>query len=304
MEFVAHEKKKGKTQKKKEERKRSFSTSCHCFHYMITTSTLLRQYCIALEEISINKMGTKKMKGIYKGFNKYISQMFVVKEHELQIGNPTDVKHVAHIGWDGQSSSAPIWMNEFKTTSDFSSTPLNNMCDSTWSSQEFEKSFRREQDLDPQNLKDSSSLASTTEEPQSVPKKQKRKKTKSSLSDKNSSRSTSTLQSKTSFAASSREQERRRVQHYHQMFCGMRLLQAASTSCFQLFYHLLSFYLDSGGSTLHLFMPFEGFYDPQSPASHLCAYSECEFPVLRFCLCSSAIMSTTAGGVIDQNHLV
>ncbi|KAI3948930.1 hypothetical protein MKW92_032057 [Papaver armeniacum] len=214
MGFVAHEKK-GKTKRKKEERKRSFSTSCHCFHYMITTSTLLRQYCIALEEISINKMGTKKMKGIYKGFNKYISQMFVVKEeHEMQIGNPTDVKHVAHIGWDGQSSNAPSWMNEFKTTSDFSSTSLNNMCDSTWSSQEFEKSLRREQDLDPQNLK-SSSLASTTEEPQSVPKKQKRKKTKSSLSEKNlssssSSKSTSTLQSKTSSAASSREHERRR----------------------------------------------------------------------------------------------
>ncbi|MCL7027250.1 hypothetical protein MKW94_030922, partial [Papaver nudicaule] len=188
-------------------------TSCHCFHYMITTSTLLRQYCIALEDISINKMGTKKMKGIYKGFNKYISQMFVVKEHEMQIGNPTDVKHVAHIGWDGQSSNAPSWMNEFKTTSDFSSTSLNNMCDSTWSSQEFEKSLRREQDLNPQNLKESSLLASTTEELQSVPKKQKRKKTKTSLSEKNlssSSRSTSTLQAKTSFAASSREQERRR----------------------------------------------------------------------------------------------
>ncbi|KAL0803111.1 hypothetical protein Bca101_058287 [Brassica carinata] len=39
------------------------------------------------------------------------------KEEEIEIGNPTDVKHVAHIGWDGPSAtpaSTPSWMNEFK----------------------------------------------------------------------------------------------------------------------------------------------------------------------------------------------
>ncbi|KAG5382585.1 hypothetical protein IGI04_034055 [Brassica rapa subsp. trilocularis] len=39
------------------------------------------------------------------------------EEEEIEIGNPTDVKHVAHIGWDGPSAtpaSAPSWMNEFK----------------------------------------------------------------------------------------------------------------------------------------------------------------------------------------------
>ncbi|XP_062220921.1 CRIB domain-containing protein RIC7-like [Phragmites australis] len=34
----------------------------------------------------------------------------------MQIGNPTDVKHVAHIGWDNASVTAPSWMNEFKAT--------------------------------------------------------------------------------------------------------------------------------------------------------------------------------------------
>ncbi|XP_062217853.1 CRIB domain-containing protein RIC7-like [Phragmites australis] len=38
------------------------------------------------------------------------------KEPEMQIGNPTDVKHVAHIGWDNASVTAPSWMNEFKAT--------------------------------------------------------------------------------------------------------------------------------------------------------------------------------------------
>uniref|UniRef100_A0A803Q0V7 CRIB domain-containing protein n=1 Tax=Cannabis sativa TaxID=3483 RepID=A0A803Q0V7_CANSA len=33
------------------------------------------------------------------------------KEEEIQIGFPTDVKHVAHIGWDGPSSNnGPSWL--------------------------------------------------------------------------------------------------------------------------------------------------------------------------------------------------
>lgn len=36
----------------------------------------------------------------------------VVKDREMEIGFPTDVKHVAHIGWDG-SGSAPSWVGVF-----------------------------------------------------------------------------------------------------------------------------------------------------------------------------------------------
>jgi hypothetical protein len=32
------------------------------------------------------------------------------KEPEMQIGKPTDVKHVAHIGWDNASVTAPSWV--------------------------------------------------------------------------------------------------------------------------------------------------------------------------------------------------
>ncbi|KAK9083161.1 hypothetical protein Scep_029632 [Stephania cephalantha] len=58
-----------------------------------------------------------KMKGILKGL-RYITQMFDhtnqgKKERELQIGLPTDVKHVAHIGWDGPSAAAPSWVSFF-----------------------------------------------------------------------------------------------------------------------------------------------------------------------------------------------
>ncbi|KAA8515477.1 hypothetical protein F0562_018912 [Nyssa sinensis] len=134
-------------------------------------------------------MGTK-IKGIYKGF-KSISNIFVVKEREMEIGYPTDVKHVAHIGWDGPSSgSAPSWMNEFKTASDFTATSIGNINEprgsssalSTWSSQDFDNMEQQPvsgifRDLPPTDLPN-------------IPKKQKRKKIKSTSSPKSSSSST------------------------------------------------------------------------------------------------------------------
>ncbi|XP_059594795.1 CRIB domain-containing protein RIC6 [Vitis vinifera] len=52
------------------------------------------------------------MKGLLKGL-RYISQIFDnEKEQEMEIGYPTDVKHVAHIGWDGGPSvNTPSWMS-------------------------------------------------------------------------------------------------------------------------------------------------------------------------------------------------
>lgn len=46
------------------------------------------------------------------------------QEHEMEIGFPTDVKHVAHIGWDGPSVCGPSWVDELKTSSDFAMGPL------------------------------------------------------------------------------------------------------------------------------------------------------------------------------------
>ncbi|XP_039063862.1 CRIB domain-containing protein RIC10-like [Hibiscus syriacus] len=111
-----------------------------------------------------------KMKGIYKGF-KFISQIFVVKEREMEIGYPTDVKHVAHIGWDGISGSAPSWMNEFKTDPDFRATSIGNSRDSnpTWSSEDFEQS------MGCQPATEMMRNLSGTDIP-NIPRKQKRKK--------------------------------------------------------------------------------------------------------------------------------
>uniref|UniRef100_A0A0E0G1N2 CRIB domain-containing protein n=1 Tax=Oryza nivara TaxID=4536 RepID=A0A0E0G1N2_ORYNI len=81
-----------------------------------------------------------KMKGIFKGL-KIISQMFVHKEHEMEIGYPTDVKHVAHIGL-GTSDTSPSWMNEFTGTEDLSTGSLSTTTapsrQTSWASLDFE----------------------------------------------------------------------------------------------------------------------------------------------------------------------
>ncbi|CAN8311178.1 unnamed protein product [Cochlearia groenlandica] len=69
------------------------------------------------------------MKSLLKGL-RYVSQIFEnEKEPEMKIGTPTDVKHVAHIGWDGGSvnQSSPSWMNDFNASGGFSSAPLGNI---------------------------------------------------------------------------------------------------------------------------------------------------------------------------------
>ncbi|XVF38490.1 hypothetical protein REPUB_Repub20aG0106600 [Reevesia pubescens] len=45
----------------------------------------------------------------------------------MQIGLPTDVKHVAHIGMDGPSANKPSWMSEFNSATDLSSVPRNSI---------------------------------------------------------------------------------------------------------------------------------------------------------------------------------
>ncbi|XP_057425103.1 CRIB domain-containing protein RIC6-like [Lotus japonicus] len=70
-------------------------------------------------------MSGNKVKGLLKGL-RYISQIFENdKDQDIQIGYPTDVKHVAHIGWDGPSVNTPSWMNEYKSSPGFASAPLN-----------------------------------------------------------------------------------------------------------------------------------------------------------------------------------
>ncbi|KAK4804679.1 hypothetical protein SAY86_004496 [Trapa natans] len=126
-----------------------------------------------------------KIKGFYKGI-KHITHIFVVKETEIEIGCPTDVKHVAHIGWDGPSGSGPTWMNEFKAAPEFSSS-LGSISEprdseppsisSSWSCREQslgDPALELQKELPPSDL-------------HRAPKKHKRRKAKSTLSPKSSS---------------------------------------------------------------------------------------------------------------------
>ncbi|KAK7268846.1 hypothetical protein RIF29_21555 [Crotalaria pallida] len=56
-----------------------------------------------------------QVKGLLKGL-RYISQMFDEQgdDKDIQIGFPTDVKHLAHIGCDDSQTHKPSWMTEFK----------------------------------------------------------------------------------------------------------------------------------------------------------------------------------------------
>ncbi|KAL8136800.1 hypothetical protein V2J09_002801 [Rumex salicifolius] len=125
----------------------------------------------------------------------------VVKEREIEIGFPTDVKHVAHIGLDGADGSPPSWMNEFKTGPDFSLSSLGSMngskshsiggsCrDPTWTSQDFEGSVGRQQMSDIFNNFPPTNLSSAS-------KKQRRKKGKSPSTSKKSDSSPKSVSSR------------------------------------------------------------------------------------------------------------
>ncbi|XP_059292878.1 CRIB domain-containing protein RIC10-like [Lycium ferocissimum] len=161
-----------------QERQRNwFFTFGFCCFYLYSFSSLSKGLFLHLA-ITHSSMGTK-MKGICK----YISNIFVVKEREIEIGYPTDVKHVAHIGWDGQSGNAPSWMNEFKTGPDFAATSIGNSgsAHSPWASQDYTESTRQQPVSDLYR-----DVAPTV-----VPKKQKRRKPKSTSSPRSGSSSSS-----------------------------------------------------------------------------------------------------------------
>ncbi|KAL6843099.1 hypothetical protein ACP4OV_026812 [Aristida adscensionis] len=128
----------------------------------------------------------------------------VVKEHEMEIGYPTNVKHVAHVGWDSPTGSAasPSWMNDMKGSPDFSS--LSNFGPSTgtsWTSQDFDEP----RDISPFGIFPENTGQEATPYPDipKPPRKSRRKKSKndSPRASARSSRS-SRSRSKSSFSSS------------------------------------------------------------------------------------------------------
>ncbi|KAL4558651.1 hypothetical protein LXL04_036852 [Taraxacum kok-saghyz] len=78
-------------------------------------------------------MGTK-VKGLVKGIKSLSLRIFDDKEEEeeeeeeeIQIGQPTDVKHLAHIGSDAGVEESPSWMKGFDPPKDSQSGSLEVM---------------------------------------------------------------------------------------------------------------------------------------------------------------------------------
>ncbi|XVF40666.1 hypothetical protein PTKIN_Ptkin01aG0132900 [Pterospermum kingtungense] len=94
----------------------------------------------------------------------------------MEIGYPTDVKHVAHIGLDAPPGIAPSWMNEFKTGPDFTATSIDNSGDLE------------------QSMGFQPAMSSTD-----VPKKQKRKKKMTSSPKFSSSKSSRASKTKATY---------------------------------------------------------------------------------------------------------
>ncbi|CAH8361649.1 unnamed protein product [Eruca vesicaria subsp. sativa] len=135
-----------------------------------------------------------KMKGIYKGF-KCISKIFAMEKEreEIEIGYPTDVKHLAHIGLEGSSSTGPGWMSEFMVGAEALSPRASSFSNARPSSSFFTSSSA---DFD-----QGSSRRTVCDTPRDIPpvtpinlpknnkKKSRRKKSASSSSSPKSSRS-------------------------------------------------------------------------------------------------------------------
>ncbi|XP_044484774.1 CRIB domain-containing protein RIC5-like [Mangifera indica] len=68
------------------------------------------------------------IKSLLRGL-RFMTQAFDSKEPEMEIGLPTDVKHVSHIGLEGASANQPSWMSTFKP-GDVAKEPSNSIVQS------------------------------------------------------------------------------------------------------------------------------------------------------------------------------
>ncbi|KAL5199803.1 hypothetical protein ABZP36_021006 [Zizania latifolia] len=97
-------------------------------------------HSLFLEGCSTSSMAIK-IKGIFKGL-KIISQIFALhKQREMEIGYPTDVRHVSHIDV-GTSDACPSWMSAFRGLEELPAGSMSSVAQSrqtSWASLDFEQ---------------------------------------------------------------------------------------------------------------------------------------------------------------------
>ncbi|KAL0888924.1 hypothetical protein Bca101_012907 [Brassica carinata] len=97
-----------------------------------------------------------RFKGLYQKSFKCFSDDFDGKDDEMEIGYPTNVRHVSHIGWDSSPNSAPSWLQEFKTSNVLKPTSTRPFQDFKLAMEAFgevESSKELEKESTKQNLK-------------------------------------------------------------------------------------------------------------------------------------------------------
>ncbi|XP_044970655.1 CRIB domain-containing protein RIC9-like isoform X2 [Hordeum vulgare subsp. vulgare] len=106
----------------------------------------------------------------------------------MVIGRPTDVKHVAHIGWSSSTpgtltgNASPSWMNVIEGSSDFSSMGyFAPSAGTSWTSQDFEQHHQPPRDMLPLGMAseitgEDVSAALYPDVPRPPPRKTRRKK--------------------------------------------------------------------------------------------------------------------------------
>ncbi|KAG8074873.1 hypothetical protein GUJ93_ZPchr0006g42369 [Zizania palustris] len=143
-----------------------------------------------------------KIKGIFKGL-KIISQIFAFhKQREMEIGYPTDVKHVSHIDV-GTSDARPSWMSAFRGLEELPAGSMRSVVQSrqtSWASLDFEQPLRCMMPMELYQDKSGQEAAASSPDTPRGSKKTRRKKTARAASPSSSASSSLSRSRAASFA--------------------------------------------------------------------------------------------------------
>lgn len=91
-----------------------FLLTCTFFHFSIFPTSKLEHFFSYIFSSIMSKLFPQSQWKNGRWQLKTVDYADDQKEPEMQIGYPTDVKHVAHIGWDGPSANTPSWVYIYK----------------------------------------------------------------------------------------------------------------------------------------------------------------------------------------------
>eukprot|EP00850_Spirogloea_muscicola_P001165 SM000004S15035 [mRNA] locus=s4:897379:900170:+ [translate_table: standard] len=116
--------KRGSAASKEDPQKQQFSEQARVLRKTKSAPPIPRRRGSAQSSATIRRPGHKKKVRL-----RLASVLSISRGNNLpdmDIGYPTDVKHLGHIGWDFHTTSEPSWMDEFKTKANYAFAPLSD----------------------------------------------------------------------------------------------------------------------------------------------------------------------------------